>query len=88
MVDGSWVLFMRRRQPDYQGFLDRMRALYRDESVPVPSTLRAAVSDAPSSLAVHASGQQVAAADGRADIEVEPLLLPLPTNEEQQRILA
>ena len=33
VVDGSWVLFMRRRQPDYQGFLDRMRALYRDESV-------------------------------------------------------
>ena len=25
MVDQSWVLFMRRRQPDYLGFLDRMR---------------------------------------------------------------
>ena len=44
-VDQSWVLFMRRRQPDYLGFLDRMRALYRDESVAVPDTLQAIVSD-------------------------------------------
>ena len=41
-VDGSWVLFMRRRQPDYQGYLERMQMLYRDESVPVPTTLQAA----------------------------------------------
>ena len=33
VADGSWVLFMRRRLPDYQGFLERMRELYRDESV-------------------------------------------------------
>ena len=88
VVDGSWVLFMRRRQPDYQGFLERMRALYRDESVAVPSTLQAAVSDAPSSLAAQAFGQHVVAAGGSAGTDVEPLLLPLPTNEEQQRILA
>ena len=88
VVDGSWVLFMRRRQPDYQGFLERMRALYRDESVAVPSTLQAAVSDAPSSLAAQAFGQHVAAAGRRAGTDAEPLLLPLPTNEEQQRILA
>ena len=88
MVDGSWVLFMRRRQPDHQGFLDRLRALYRDESVPIPNTLQAAVSDAPSSLAAQEFGQQGAAADGSAGTNAEPLLLPLPTNEEQQRILA
>lgn len=87
VVDGSWALFMRRRQPDYQGFLERMRALYRDESVAVPSTLQAAVSDAPSSLAAQAFGQHVVAG-GSGDTDVEPLLLPLPTNEEQQRILA
>ncbi|MGH3847815.1 MAG: AAA domain-containing protein, partial [Pseudonocardiaceae bacterium] len=84
VVDGSWVLFMRRRQPDYQGFLECMRALYRDESVAVPSTLQAAVSDAPSSLAAQAFGQHVVA----AGTDAEPLLLPLPTNEEQLRILA
>ena len=87
VVDGSWVLFMRRRQPDYQGFLERMRALYRDESVAVPNTLQAAVSDAPSSLPAQAFGQHLTAG-GNADTDVEPLLLPLPTNEEQQRILA
>jgi very-short-patch-repair endonuclease len=88
VVDGSWVLFMRRRQPDYQGFLARMRALYRDESVPVPSTLQAAVSDAPSSLDAQPSGRLDVAAAGGGGADVEPLLLPLPTNEEQQRILA
>jgi AAA domain len=87
-VDGSWVLFMRRRQPDYQGFLERMRALYRDESVPVPGTLQAAVSDAPSSLDAQPSGQLDVAAAGSAGPDLEPLLLPLPTNEEQRRILA
>ena len=87
VVDASWVLFMRRRRPDYQGFLERMRDLYRDESVTVPNTLRAAVSDAPSSLDPQPLGQQgMAIADSGSD--VEPLLLPLPTNEEQQRILA
>jgi very-short-patch-repair endonuclease len=80
VVDGSWVLFMRRRLPDYLGFLDRMRALYRDESVAVPDTLQAVVTDAPSILA-----EQSAAAAHRTP--AEPLLLPLPTNEEQQRIL-
>jgi hypothetical protein len=73
VVDGSWVLYMRRRLPDYQTFLERMRALYRDQSVAVPDPLQAVVSDSPSALA----GQAAA----------EPLLLPLPANEEQQAIL-
>ncbi|HUY49478.1 MAG TPA: AAA domain-containing protein [Streptosporangiaceae bacterium] len=60
-----------------------MRALYRDESVAVPDTLQAVVTDAPSALA-----GQALAADANADRHAEPLLLPLPTNEEQQRILA
>jgi very-short-patch-repair endonuclease len=81
VADGSWVLYMRRRLPDYQGFLDRMRELYRDEAVHVPDTLQAVVSDAPSQLANGPS------ADGRDQVH-EPLLLPLPTNEEQERILS
>ena len=54
VADGSWVLFMRRKLPDYLGFLERMRALYRDESVAVPATLQAIVTDAPSALASQA----------------------------------
>jgi very-short-patch-repair endonuclease len=83
VVDGSWALFMRRRLPDYQGFLERMRALYRDQSVAVPATLQAVVSDSPSAVA----GQAAAAVGGGAAEPAEPLLLPLPINEEQQRIL-
>ncbi|MGH3276513.1 MAG: AAA domain-containing protein, partial [Streptosporangiaceae bacterium] len=83
IVDGSWVLYMRRRLPDYQGFLDRMRELYRDESVAVPLTLQAVVTDAPSAL----PGDGVPGPGSRNDEDHEPLLLPLPTNEEQQRIL-
>ena len=83
IVDGSWVLYMRRRLPDYQGFLDRMRELYRDESVAVPLTLQAVVTDAPSML----TGDGAPEAGSRNDGDHEPLLLPLPTNEEQQRIL-
>lgn len=82
-IDDSWVLFMRRRLPDYQGFLEQMRALYRDETVPVPEPLQAVVTDAPSALAARS-----AAHGGSGDGETEPLLLPLPANEEQQRILA
>ena len=74
---------MRRKLPDYLGFLERMRALYRDEAVAVPATLQAIVTDAPSALA-----SQALANGGGAENDTEPLLLPLPTNEEQQRILA
>ena len=78
VADPGWVLFARRRQPDYLGFLDRMRALYLDETVAVPYPLRAIVSSAPWALTGHGS-----AGDG----DPGPLLLPLPANEEQQRIL-
>lgn len=83
IVDGSWMLYMRRRLPDYQGFLDRMRELYRDQAVAVPLTLQAVVTDAPSELADAVPPDSV----GHSPGEYEPLLLPLPTNEEQQRIL-
>ena len=88
VADGSWALFMRRRLPDYLGFLDRMRALYRDESVAVPATLQAIVTDAPSALAAQGLAAQGLADGSAANHDAEPLLLPLPTNEEQQRILA
>jgi hypothetical protein len=80
VADGTWVLYMRRRLPDYQGFLDRMRELYRDGTVQVPDTLQAVVSDAPSQLGIGTRAE--------CRLESEPLLLPLPTNEEQQRILS
>lgn len=85
-VDPQWVLYIRRRRPDYQGFLDQMQQLYRDGSCPIPDPLRAVISDAPSALALAAASPP---ADGEAWESGlhEQLLLPLPTNEEQQRIV-
>jgi hypothetical protein len=75
-VDLSWVLYLRRRRPDYQGFLDELRLLYKNGGIP-PPTLQAVVVDAPSSLI----------GPGATPTDDERLLLPLPTNEEQTRIL-
>jgi hypothetical protein len=76
----DWALYLRRRRPNYQGFLDDMRDLYED-GAPIPHPLTAVVIDEPSRLLDGADGIDGSAADR------EPLLLPLPTNEEQQRIL-
>ncbi|MGE4163943.1 MAG: AAA domain-containing protein [Vicinamibacterales bacterium] len=83
VADESWVLYLRRRRPDYQGFLDGMRELYRSGAV-LPDTLASLVVNSPSTLvgSVHeerGSSEGVGAS--------EPLLLPKETNEEQQRIL-
>jgi hypothetical protein len=82
VADGSWVLYMRRRLPDYQGFLEQMRELYRDESVAVPDTLQAIVTDAPSVLA-----ERSAAAAGRvaADEERGAAADPRPRAAEHRR---
>jgi very-short-patch-repair endonuclease len=82
VVDRSWVLYLRRRRPDYQGFLDKLRDLYKSGAAVPPDPLQALVVDAPS-LLVH-DDEREGEANDRAR---EPLLLPLATNEEQQRIL-
>ena len=76
----GWVLYVRRRRPDYQGFLDHMRALYSD-GAQAPDALKALVIDAPSTLSYDEYQPRGGAAS------LDPLLLPLPSNEEQQRIL-
>lgn len=86
-VTPEWVLYLRRKRPDYQGFLDKMRALYRDGQCPIPDALRAVVSSAPSTITGDGSWSPDAA-DGSWDAADDSrLLLPLPTNEEQQRIV-
>ena len=80
-VDSSWNLFVRPRVPDSQGFLNEMREIYLEDGV-IPEPLRdivALASDSQPSSAVS---------DGHTNSpQAEPLLLPLATNEEQQRIL-
>lgn len=76
-VDTSWVLFMRRKRPDYQGFLDLMRDIYSDgHEAPLP--LRSLVVDEPMNLTEGESDRSQ---------QHQELLLPLPANGEQQRIL-
>jgi len=79
VTDLTWVLYVRRRRPDYQGFLDRMRELYVDGVQP-PLPLGSIVVDAPSILADSSE-------DELRSSPHEPFLLPLSANEEQQRIL-
>ena len=79
VVENEWVLFLRRRRPDYQGFLDELRGLYRSNVEP-PDPLKAVVMENPSSL-LGPSG------DSHETSMARPLL-PLASNEEQRRILA
>lgn len=85
-VDTGWVLFMRRKRPDYQGFLDKMRELYRAGNLP-PAPLQSVVVDEPSLFGNAGSLPATESLEGTSGGEDEPLLLPLPANEEQIRIL-
>lgn len=88
-ADTGWVLYTRRRRPDRQGFLDAMRALYESGVLP-PDALSSVVVDTPSAYEAPEAGLGgvfgADATDSSAP-NIEPLLLPLPSNEEQQRIL-
>lgn len=80
VVDESWTLYMRRRVPDSQGFLEQMRSIYlAGGTIPAPLT------DIVAPPAETHSGNH--GHSGLAAQSADPLLLPLPTNEEQKRIL-
>lgn len=84
VVHPGWTVFLRRRQPDSEGFLHEMRELYRDLPEVIPPPLCGILtSQDPAVLA------GVPAADGETatTIDDELLLLPLPANEQQERIL-
>lgn len=83
-ADLGWVLYLRRRRPDYQRLLDDMRRLYEEGATP-PDPLQALVIDAPSTLV--GEGGSSADADTTSAAAREPLLLPLAANDEQRRIL-
>ncbi len=80
LLSPGWTLFLRRRRPDYVGFLDRLRELYRG-GAQVPAPLAVLVDDAPS-----ACDAEPRAMPPRS-VQRDQLLLPLPANEEQMRIL-
>ena len=88
-IETNWVLYLRHRRPDYQGFLNALRDLYRS-GAQVPPALSALVAEHPSDVL----GTKIPRVDdlsistsGASSVDNEPLLLPLPANEEQIRIL-
>lgn len=81
-VDSGWTLFLRRRVPDSEGFLQAMRELYLDDLTVVPAPLRSMLtSEGP----LSADGLELGGKQGSSAHDA--LLLPLPANEQQQRIL-
>ena len=78
VMSTGWVLFMRRRRPNYQRFLAALDELYRG-GAQVPQPMQNVVLD-------NASAPEGAERNELPDAK-DPLLLPLPANEEQLRIL-
>jgi very-short-patch-repair endonuclease len=72
----GWVLYVRRRRPNYQKFLADLSELYRD-GAEIPLPLQGVVLDAPTTSTGGSANPPPA----------DPLLLPLPANEEQLQIL-
>lgn len=85
-ADRTWTLYLRKRVPDSQGFLDQMRSIYLGGGK-VPAPLLDIVSS-PDEPPIGMPNQiHSSAFSANPATEHEPLLLPLPTNEEQKRIL-
>lgn len=72
----GWVLYMRRRRPNYQKFLAELRELYRS-GAEVPLPLQSVVLDLP----------RAGVGEAHNAAPADPLLLPLAANEEQLQIL-
>lgn len=83
-ADLSWTIFMRRKVPDSQGFLEKMRRTYLDSDGHIPMALRDIVDNSPDTPG-HAAEENPGTAPRTTSLD--PLLLPLATNEQQQRIL-
>jgi len=85
----DWLLFVRRRETNLRHFLETQRRLYGEPGVEVPDPFAALVIDEPSALdpatADGKSAGDPVSLDGAP--EDDRLLLPLPSNDEQMRIL-
>jgi len=86
---GEWVLYVRRRQPNFRGFLDEQRRLY-EAGAAVPDPFATLAVDEASAFA-DPDPYAATAGDtpgGRGPAGEEEPLLPLAVNEEQLQIVA
>lgn len=81
-IAATWGLFVRRRSTLYQRFFGSLRDALADGTVPVPAPLGAVVADEPSRLDGEGGGGD----DGAWKAVGERLLMPLPTNPEQEQV--
>jgi very-short-patch-repair endonuclease len=81
-ITTCWVLMVRRRSTMYRRFFGELREALEDESAGVPAPLAAVVADEPGKLDLDADP-----GDGEAWRQsAERLLMPLPTNPEQEAV--
>lgn len=87
----GWVLFVRKRRPDFAGFLEAQRKLYND-GAQVSDPFAALVIDEPSVLDRPTEDDDAGDGDRsdgrRISGDQERDLLPLPANEEQLQIVS
>lgn len=82
LVNDGWVLFMRKRPLRQERFYDELAHMIQDEEF-LPEALASVVADKDRvDRALTALGREPSADDGTAD----RLMMPLPANEEQERI--
>jgi very-short-patch-repair endonuclease len=86
-LDDEWVVFVRRREADYVGFLEAQRNLCKDGIVPTLPFL-SLVAEQPSQLSgLIAPTGDLQVGPSRSDAQDNTLFLPKPANEDQHRIL-
>ena len=81
-VDNGWTLFLRRKVPDSEGFLQAMRELYVEDLELIPPPLRSMLTTEEQTIAGEEGGES-----DDSPAKRDPLLLPLAADEQQQRIL-
>lgn len=79
-ITASWVLMVRRRSTMYKRFFSSLHDALVSGDMEVPAPLVTVVADEPGALDLEQLG-----ADGQRDVH-ERLLMPLPTNREQEAV--
>ena len=81
-ITATWVLLVRRRSTMFRRFFTNLRDALASNQIEVPAPLAAVVADEPSRLDLdHGLGE-----DGSWQQAADRLLMPLPTNPEQERV--
>lgn len=81
-ITATWVLLVRRRSTMFRRFFASLRDALASEQIEVAAPLAAVVADEPSRLDLDRSPNE----DGSWQQAAEQLLMPLPTNPEQETV--